>query len=108
MAIVSLAAIVAGVVVAVAAASSPMRYVFRSGPTARMAALLLVGGTVAVVLWNRRGPFKDIVSHGRPFPDLIVDLVWLAGAMVCIAAGFVAVHRVVRARQDERTWATAP
>lgn len=108
LAIVSLVAIVAGVVVAVAAASSRMRHVFRLGPTARTAALLLVGGAVAAVLWHQRGPFSGIVSHGRPFPDLIVDLVWLAGSVVCILAGFVAVHRAVRARQDERTWASAP
>lgn len=103
LAIVSLLAIVAGVVVAVSAVLSPMRYVFRLGPTARSAALLLVGGAVATVLWLQRGPFRGMVSHGRPFPDLIVDLVWLAGSVVCVLAGFVAVHGAIRARQDERT-----
>lgn len=105
LAIVSLAAIGGGAAISVAAALSPRRHVFHSGPAFRTAAVLLGITAISIALLIQRAPFDGILAHGLPISELIADLTYIAASATCVLAGGVALHESRKASRQERSWA---
>lgn len=106
VAVASLLGIGVGAAVAVAAATSPTRYVFYSRPATWTAAVLAMAASIAVVVLTVRDPFEGVAAHGKPLAELIGDLTYTAASMICVLAVVAAVHSVLKARSDERSWST--
>jgi Na+-driven multidrug efflux pump len=106
VAIASLLGIGVGVAIAVVAAQSPTRYVFYSRPATWTAVILAMASSIAVVVLSLREPFDGIAAHGKPLAELIGDLSYLAASIICVVAVVAAVHSVLKARSDERSWST--
>ena len=100
----ALAWIGGGAAIFCAAALSPKRYVFHSRPAFGTAIVLFVVTAGASTHAIRSTSFGNLASYGRPLSDLIVELGTFAGAIICFAAGVVALHRASDARRDERSW----
>jgi hypothetical protein len=106
VAVTSLLGIGVGAAIAVAAAQSPTRYVFYSRPATWTAAVLAMASSIAVVVLSVREPFDGIAAHGKPLAELIGDLSYLAASTICVVAVVAAVHSVLKARSEERSWST--
>ena len=105
LAIVSLAVMGSGAAISVAAALSPMRHVFKSGPAFRIAWVLLgIAVTSIAFLLVQRAPFDGIVAHGMPLAEVIADLTYIVASTICIVAGGVALREAWHARRHERSW----
>jgi len=104
VAVASLLGIGAGATIAVDAAQSPTRYVFYSRPATWTAAVLAMAASIAVVVLSLREPFDGIAAHGKPLAELIGDLSYVAGSIICVVAVIAAVHSVLKARSEERSW----
>jgi Na+-driven multidrug efflux pump len=106
VAVASLLSIGVGAAIAVVAAQSPTRYVFRSRPATWTAAVLAMASSIAVVVLSLREPFDGMAAHGKPLAELIGDLSYVAASTICVVAVVAAVHSVLKARSDERSWST--
>jgi hypothetical protein len=107
LALFALAAIAGGAAIAVTAALSPMRRVFRSGPAFRTAAVLLALAGLATFEVIRSAPFDGMLAHGMPLAELITVLTLIAAAATCLVAGTIALRGSRDASRNERRWRCA-
>ena len=104
LALFALAAIGGGAAVAVAAALSPMRHVFRSGPAFRTGAVLLAFASLAVFGLIRSAPFDGMLAYGMPPAALITVLTVIAASATCSVAAAIALTGAWDARRNQRRW----
>jgi hypothetical protein len=102
--VLSVGALGSGVAVLNAAAVSPSRRVFPSGPAFRVAVWLLAMGVAVGILLISMAPFDGIAAHGKPLSIVLVDLGAIAASLVCLSGGIIALLNGSRARRYERTW----
>lgn len=104
LAVASIAAVGQGGAISVRGALSPTRHVFKSGPAFWTAAILLGTAASAAVVFVERTPFDGILGFGKPLPDLIAELTFVAAMAVCLVAGSIALREASQASRDERHW----
>lgn len=101
----SLLAIGRGCVIAIRTALSPDAHVFHVRPALRTAAILLglsAGAASSVIV---RAPFDGIAAHGKPLAEVVGELGYVTGALLCLAGSGVALGGARTARHSERNWA---
>jgi hypothetical protein len=102
--VLSVGAVGSGVAVLNAAAMSPSRRVFHSGPAFMVAVWLLAMAVTAGTLLIWIEPFDGIAAHGKPLSNVLVDLGAIAALSVCLSGGVFVLRNALRARRDERSW----
>jgi hypothetical protein len=102
--VLSVGAVGSGVAVLNAAALSPSRCVFHSGPAFRVALWLLAMSVAMGTLLIWIDPFAGIAAHGKPLSNVLVDLGAIAALSVCLSGGVFVLRNALRARRDERSW----
>lgn len=106
--LVSLVAIGIGCRIVVAAARSPLRYVFRSRPAFLTAVMLIVGAAVVVASLILRDPFARFAAHGDFTAQTATELGGIVASLVCLGGGLTAMLNAWDARRDERAWVRRP
>jgi len=104
LSVASLAAVAGGVVIACTAAHSGLRRVFRSRALFATAATLLMIAAAAGVALVARTPFDGMGSHGKPPADLMNEVTFVAGSLVCVVGGVATLREAWKARRNERRW----
>lgn len=104
IALTSLGVIGGGAAIAGVAAQSPLRHVFRSGPSFWTALGLSAVGTVAAASLIVRHAFERFASRGQLVAESVADLGCAAASFVCLFAGLATSVEGWSARVDERSW----
>jgi hypothetical protein len=102
--VLSIGVVGSGVVALNAAAMSPSRRVFHSGPAIRVAVWLLAMAVTVATLLIWIDPFDGIAAYGKPLSNVLVDLGAIAALLICLSGGVIALRNASRARSDERSW----
>jgi hypothetical protein len=102
--VLSVGAVGSGVVGLNAAAMSPARRVFHSGPAIWVALRLIVMVAAVATLLIRIDPFDGIATYGKPLSDLLVDLGAIVALLICLSGGVIALRNASQARRDEHSW----
>ncbi len=104
MSVASFVLVARGIVVACAAARSPLRRVFQSRALFGTGATLVTIAVVAITALVVRAPWDGLGARGRPLADLINELTFTAAAAVCLVGGVVAARAGWIVRREERKW----